>query len=72
MNNLIAILAGALAVWSILLGRRARKLEKKITELEQEHLHDKVKAIENERELARNRLRDMLEHYRGDGPKGRA
>jgi len=72
MNNILAILAGILALYALLLGRRAKKLEKKINEVEQEHLHDKLEAIEKERELARKRLRDLLDHYRGDGPKGSA
>lgn len=72
MNNILAILAGLLAVYAVLLGRRAKKLEQKINKVEQEHLHDKVKAIETERELSRKRLRDLLEHYRGDGPRGQA
>lgn len=72
MNSLLAIVAGLLAVCSLLLGRKANKLSKKITEIEQEYLNEKVKAIETERELARKRLRDLLEHYRGDGPKGQA
>ncbi|NBW11481.1 MAG: hypothetical protein EBR82_25970 [Caulobacteraceae bacterium] len=72
MNNVLAVLAGLLAVYAVLLGRRAKKLEHKINQVEQEHLHDKVKAIETERELSRKRLRDLLEHYRGDGPRGQA
>lgn len=72
MSNLLAIVAGLLAVYALLLGRRAKKLEQKINQVEQEHLHDKVKVIEGERELARKRLRDLLEHYRGDGPNGQA
>jgi len=72
MNNILAVLAGLLAVYAVLLGRRAKKLEKKINQVEQEHLHDKLKAIETERELSRKRLRDLLEHYRGDGPRGQA
>lgn len=72
MNNILAVLAGLLAVYTVLLGRRAKKLEQKINQVEQEHLHDKVRIIEEERERARTRLRDMLKHYRGDGPEGQA
>lgn len=72
MNNIIAIVAGLLALYALLLGRRAKRLEQKINDVEREHLHEKVKAIETERELARKRLRDLLDHYRGDGPKGSA
>lgn len=72
MNNILAALAGLLALYAWVLGRRANKLYKKINDIEQEHLHDKLEAIEKERELARKRLRDLLDHYRGDGPKGSA
>jgi len=70
MNSVLAVLALLLAVLNIITGRKKAKAEQKLRDIEREHHDEKLKIIEKEREAARNRLRDLLEHYRG--PKGSA
>ena len=67
MNSILAIIAVLLGILNIITGSKKAKAEKRLRDIEQEHHNEKLKLIEKEREAARNRLRDLLEHYRGPG-----
>lgn len=70
MNSLLAIIAVILGILNLITGSKKAKAEKRLREIEQEHHDEKLKIIQKEREDARNRLRDYLNHYRG--PEGKA
>lgn len=70
MNSVLAIVAVVLSILNIFNLFKRGQAEQKLRDIEREHHDEKLKIIEKEREAARNRLRDLLEHYRG--PKGSA
>lgn len=70
MNSILAILAALLALLNIFNGRKRAKAEEKLRNIEKEHHDEKLKIIQKERDAARDRLRDLLDHYRG--PEGKA
>lgn len=67
MNSILALIAILLAVLNLFNGRRRSQAEEKLRNIEREHDEEKAKLIAKEREAARNRLRDLLDHYRGPG-----
>lgn len=70
MNNFLLVVIGILAFFNIFTGIKKSKAEEKLRNLEREHDEEKLKIITQEREAARRRLRDYLDHYRG--PSGKA
>ena len=71
-DTALSIIALILLIYNYLITRSNQKLKTQIKEKEDEALSDKLKAIQEERDRARDRMRSLLEHYRGDGPSGDA
>lgn len=67
MNNLLLVIIGILAFFNIFNSRKKSLAEERLRNIEREHDEEKAKLIAKEREAARNRLRDLLDHYRGPG-----
>jgi len=70
MNSLLALIAVILGIINLIMGGKKSRAEKRVRELEKEHHDEKLKIIQKERDAARDRLRDMLDNYRG--PEGKA
>lgn len=68
----LGIISAILLVYNYLVTQNNNKLKTQLKEKDDEALRDKFKAIEEERNRARERMRNLLEHYRGDGPSGDA
>jgi len=68
----LSIIGVILLVYNYIISRNNKELKIKLKEKEDEALSDKLKAIQQERDRARDRMRSLLEHYRGDGPSGDA
>ena len=67
MNSLVSIAIVLLAMWNFILAKQKRMAERKHRESEEKHHAEKLQLIQNERELARKRMRGLLDHYRGPG-----
>lgn len=67
MSSILAILAAILALLNLFNGRKRAQAEEKLRNIEKEHHDEKLKIIQKERDAARDRLRDLLDHYRGPG-----
>lgn len=70
MSSILTIIAAVLALLNMFNSSKRKKAEEKLRNIEREHDEEKAKLIAKEREAARRRLRDYLEHYRG--PSGKA
>lgn len=68
----LSILAVLLAIYNYIVLKSNNKLKNKLKEKDDEAMQEKLKAISEERDRARERMRNLLEHYRGDGPSGDA
>lgn len=67
---ILAIVTAVLLVVNGLLFNSKLKAEEKLRNMERDVNEEKTKLLAEERERARKRMRDLLEHYRG--PKGQA
>lgn len=67
MNSILAIIAAIFALLNLFNSGKRKKAEEKLRNIEKEHHDEKLKIIQKEREAARDRLRDYLDHYRGPG-----
>lgn len=68
----LGIISVILLAYNYLVTRSNNKLKTQLREKEDEAFKEKYRAIQEERTRARERMRNLLEHYRGDGPSGDA
>lgn len=67
---ILAIVTAILLVVNGILFNSKLRADEKLRKMERDVNEEKTKLLAEERERARKRMRDLLEHYRG--PKGQA
>ncbi|NDG29288.1 hypothetical protein EB118_04195 [bacterium] len=70
MNSILVIIAAILGILNLFNANKRKRVEEKLRTIERDHHDEKLKLIQKERDAARDRLRDLLDHYRG--PEGKA
>lgn len=70
MNSILGIIAAIFAILNFINKHKRDRAEEKLQTIERKHEDEKLKLVQKERDAARDRLRDLLDHYRG--PEGKA